>query len=141
MEMLLVATQQHREVRDITDKLRHYVPEHGSGILTLFLQHTTAAITVADLDPGTDQDFLDAWQLMMPANTGQGAHEKQPELSYRHPHNPDHTPDHILSATIGVSEIVPFADGELLLGTWQHIILCEFDGPRDRSILVNVCSS
>jgi secondary thiamine-phosphate synthase enzyme len=60
-----------------------------------------------------------------------------PKLKYRHPHDPSHVSDHILSSLIGTSLSVPVDDGELILGTWQRIILLEFDGPRKRQIALS----
>src|SRR5476649_490648 len=91
----------------------------------LFVKHTTACITTADLDPGTDLDMLDAFEAIMP------------KLPYRHPHNPNHTPDHILSSIIGPSITVPIHKGILALGTWQRIVLIELDGPRQREIILS----
>jgi len=90
--------------------------------------HTTAGLTTADLDPGTDLDMLDAFEAMIP------------KLRYRHPHNPAHVPDHILSALIGTSASVPFSGGKMLLGTWQRVVLVELDGPREREVVVTLLS-
>jgi secondary thiamine-phosphate synthase enzyme len=57
-----------------------------------------------------------------------------PKLQYRHPHDPSHVPDHILSTLIGASLAVPVEKGKLALGTWQRIVLFEFDGPRERTV-------
>ncbi len=78
--------------------------------------------TASALDPGTDLDLLDALRRLLPP------------LSYRHPHDPAHTPDHILASIIGPALVIPYARRQLLLGTWQRIILVELDGPRQRSI-------
>ncbi|MEX2430142.1 MAG: YjbQ family protein, partial [Patescibacteria group bacterium] len=59
-----------------------------------------------------------------------------PELDYRHPHDPSHVGDHILSSLIGTSESVPVRSGKLVLGTWQRVVLYEFDGPRERTVVV-----
>jgi secondary thiamine-phosphate synthase enzyme len=88
--------------------------------------HTTAALTTADLDPGTDLDMLDAFEHLIP------------RLKYRHPHDPTHVPDHILSALIGTSVAVPVDKGHLVLGTWQRVILVELDGPREREVIVGL---
>jgi len=88
-----------------------------TGVCQLSLLHTTAALTTADLDPGTDLDMLDAFELMVP------------KLDYRHEHNPEHVPDHILSAMIGTSVSLMVESGLLLLGTWQRVVLIELDGP------------
>ncbi len=63
-----------------------------------------------------------------------------PKLKYRHPHNPAHVPDHILSALIGTSVAIPVEKGRLVLGTWQRIVLIELDGPRDREIVFGLAA-
>jgi secondary thiamine-phosphate synthase enzyme len=116
-------------VLDITDEIQTRLEERykdASGICNLLILHTTAALTTADLDPGTDLDMLHAFEAMMP------------KLRYRHPHNPAHVPDHILSAMIGTSIALPFQTGSLLLGTWQRIVLIELDGPRERDVIMTV---
>ena len=86
--------------------------------------HTTAALATADLDPGTDADMLDAFERIIP------------KLNYRHPHDPEHVPDHILSTLIGTSLTLLAENAALVLGTWQRVILVELDGPRQREIAV-----
>lgn len=124
MQRMEISTTKKREVVDITDDVTAVVPQAGSGVVTIFVQHTTAAITTADLDPGTDLDLLDFLNALVP------------NVQWRHPHNPAHTPDHLLASLIGPSVTVPYQDGKLLLGTWQRIILVELDGPRSRSLCV-----
>lgn len=128
MERLSIKTRKKREILDITDKAENVLARHGNGtgICHLSVLHTTAALTTADLDPGTDLDMLDAFEHMVP------------RLNYRHPHNPAHVPDHILSALIGTSLALPVEKGKLLLGTWQRVVLVELDGPREREIVVAV---
>lgn len=93
-------------------------------ICNLFLTHTTAALTTADLDPGTDLDMLDAFEAIVP------------KLKYRHPHDPSHVSDHILSSVIGTSLTIPVKEGKLVLGTWQRVVLVEFDGPKQRELII-----
>jgi secondary thiamine-phosphate synthase enzyme len=129
MHRLSIKTRKKREIVDLTDSLQellHKQRNDGSGICSLSILHTTAALTTADLDPGTDLDMLDAFEAMIP------------KLRYRHPHNPGHVPDHILSALIGTSVSLPFQQGKILLGTWQRVVLVELDGPRDREVVVAV---
>jgi secondary thiamine-phosphate synthase enzyme len=134
MQRLTIKTRKKREVLDITDEVESLLGEgsarkNGSdatGICNLLVLHTTAALTTADLDPGTDLDMLDAFEAMIP------------KLRYRHPHNPQHVPDHIMSALIGTSIALPFENRKLLLGTWQRIVLIELDGPREREVVVTV---
>lgn len=127
MQPLPFKTHKKREILDITDDIQRRLRSHGSseGICFLNVLHTTAALTTADLDPGTDLDMLDAFEAMVP------------HLNYRHPHNPKHVPDHILSTLIGTDVTIPYSGGELILGTWQRIILVELDGPRTRQIVCN----
>lgn len=119
-----IQTNLKKEVIDITDKINALIKKENlkDGLINIFLMHTTAALTTADLDPGTDLDMLDAFYKLIP------------KLNYRHPHNPDHVPDHILSSLIGTSLTLPILNNEVLLGTWQRIVLIEFDGPRLRKI-------
>jgi secondary thiamine-phosphate synthase enzyme len=129
MHTLTVKTRKKREVLDITETVQALLEKNHSratGICNLFILHTTAALTTADLDPGTDLDILDAFEAMIP------------KLRYRHPHNPEHVPDHILSALIGTSIALPFDQGKLVLGTWQRIVLIELDGPRERKLVVSI---
>jgi len=127
MERLKIKTKKKREVVDITDRVEELVS--GSGLCNLLVLHTTAALTTADLDPGTDLDILDAFEAIIP------------KLRYRHPHDPEHVPDHILSALIGTSVALPFEEGKLVLGTWQRVVLIELDGPREREIAVTLTSA
>ena len=124
MRRLTIKTGKKREVLDITDPIEGQLS--GSGLCHVLVLHTTAAVTTADLDPGTDLDMLDAFEAMIP------------KLRYRHPHNPAHVPDHILSALIGTSLSLPFERGKLILGTWQRVVLIELDGPRPRELALSI---
>ena len=129
MQKLKVRTSRKRQIVDLTDQVQAALAKtyaHKSGICHLSVLHTTAALTTADLDPGTDLDMLDAFEAMIP------------KLRYRHPHDPPHVPDHILSALIGTSVGVPVERGELILGTWQRIVLAELDGPRERDVVLTL---
>jgi secondary thiamine-phosphate synthase enzyme len=124
---LLIRTERSKEIVDITDLVNKKVQQNKSARLCLlFVKHTTACITTADLDPGTDLDMLDAFEKIIP------------KLKYRHPHNPNHVPDHILSSIIGQSVIIPINNGQLELGTWQRVVLIELDGPKDREIVMSL---
>jgi secondary thiamine-phosphate synthase enzyme len=61
-----------------------------------------------------------------------------PDIKWRHPHDPAHAPDHLLSSIIGPEVSVPIENGKLELGTWQRVILVEFDGPREREIVLTL---
>lgn len=113
------------DITDNVDEILEKSFEKKDGLCQLFLTHTTAALTTADLDPGAEEDMLDALEKLIP------------ELSYRHPHNPAHMPDHILSLLIGASLTIPIQSGRLLLGSWQRVVLLEFDGPREREVVIS----
>jgi len=124
MRTTQVATRGKEQVVDITDVVEAYLrdAERPDGVCVVFAAHTTCALTTADLDPGTDLDLLQALRSILP------------QQRYRHPHDPAHTPDHILSSLIGPSLALPFASRRLLLGTWQRVVLVELDGPRQRTL-------
>jgi len=118
MLRLAVRTRKKREVVDLTDSLEEQLEKGDAqtGICHILVLHTT----------GTDLDMLDAFEEMMP------------KLRYRHPHDPSHVPDHILSALIGTCLSLPFENRKLVLGTWQRVVLIELDGPRERELAVSV---
>ena len=129
MQTLTVTTTRKDQIVDLTERVQQALladaPAGESGTCLVFAAHTTCAVTTADLDPGTDLDFLQALRHLLPP------------LTYRHPHDPAHAPDHILAAIIGPSVMVPYAKGRLQLGTWQRIVLVELDGPRQRTVTVS----
>jgi len=125
MKSLRVTTSQKDQVVDITSEVQSHL-EADEGVCTVFAAHTTCAVTTADLDPGTDLDMLEAFRKLLP------------EMRYRHPHDPSHTPDHILATLLGPSVTVPVHAGRLVLGVWQRIVLIELDGPRERELYVTV---
>jgi secondary thiamine-phosphate synthase enzyme len=129
-ETFVLESQKNKEVLDITDIVNQKLQnlEAKDGICHLFALHTTVALSVADLDPGTDLDMLDAFEELIP------------KLQYRHPHNPEHVPDHILSAIIKSELTLPIQNGKLILGSWQKVVFFEFDGPRKREIVLTVLS-
>ncbi|MFH1866545.1 MAG: secondary thiamine-phosphate synthase enzyme YjbQ [Patescibacteria group bacterium] len=123
MKTIIIKSTEHKQVIDITDLINKDLNKKDS-ICHLSLKHTTCALTTADLDPGTDLDLLDFLEKIIP------------KLNFRHPHNPKHTPDHILSSFIGTSITLPVKNGKLLLGSWQRVILIEFNGPRQRELVI-----
>ena len=133
MEKISIRTKKEKEIIDITDLVASVLEDKfkhiSEGVCVLFVAHTTAALTTADLDPGTDKDMLEAFSAMVP------------KLNYRHPHDPEHVPSHILSALIGTSVNIPFESAKLVLGEWQRVVLVELDGPKEREIYISIISS
>src|SRR3989344_8124902 len=100
-KIITIDTTKSHEIIDITSAVETELSPKTT-LCHLFLKHTSAALTTADLDPGTDLDMLDAFYEMIP------------KLNYRHPHNPAHVRDHILSALIGTSITVPIEEGKFV---------------------------
>ena len=131
MKDFTIKTQNKSQIIDITSLVEGFIRENGfeEGVLFVHANHTTVALSIADLDPGTDLDILDALREMVP------------KLSYRHPHNPSHVGDHILSSILKPQVFVLVKDGKPVLGTWQRIIFIEFDGPRERNLIFHFLKS
>jgi len=123
-----IKTNKKDEVVDITGNVEEALrrQDNENGLCNVFVAHTTCAITTADLDPGTDLDTLEFLRKLVP------------KMDFRHPHDPGHAPDHILSSIIGSSVSVPFENKKLILGTWQRVVLIELNGPRERDIHVSI---
>lgn len=117
---ITVSTQHKRQIVDITSQVEPMLK--GKGLAHIFVKHTTAAIMLADLDPGTDHDFLNAFKEMTPSK------------DWSHPHDPEHFPDHLWASIIGPGQIIPYSSGKLMLGNWQRLVLVELDGPRTRQL-------
>lgn len=130
MKVIKVRSERREELLEITDEVKRYIPESGEGICVLFTQHTTCGLTINEnADPDVKRDFLLFLKNTIP----------QYYNGFRHfEHNSD---AHIKSSLVGTSVTVPFENGRLLLGRWQGIYLCEFDGARERKVLINIFTS
>jgi len=116
---------------DITARVQETVTASGirEGLCTIFIPHTTAAVTInEDADPDVIHDFLYELDKIVPWQD-----------EYRHMEG--NSAAHLKSSLIGVSEQILIENGRLMLGTWQGIYFCEFDGPRTRRVLVRIDSS
>ena len=129
MDTLKVASTAREEMIDITARVQKHVTAAGvdEGICVLFTRHTTCGLTVNEnADPDVQADMLGFLRKLIP----------QYFEDFRHfEHNSD---AHIKTSLVGTSVTVPFAAGNLMLGRWQGIYLCEFDGPRDREVLITL---
>lgn len=123
---LRVTTNQVKEVIDITDRISQQAPA-GAGLMHVYAQHTTCAITTMDVDPGMDTNLLAALNALIPPQRWQHAHNNAHE----------HVTAHLLGSIIGPNLTVPYADGQLQLGTWQRIVMIELDGPRERRLIIS----
>ena len=124
METLQVRSRTRDEWIDITSNIQKEITKKGlqNGYCLLFVPHTTAAVTINEgADPTVTSDILHALANLAPH-----------KASYKH--REGNADAHIKSTLVGVSALVPVQGGELVLGTWQSIFFCEFDGPRNRRL-------
>ncbi len=127
-----VATQGHTHVVDITDQVRRAVAESGlqHGIVTVFVPHSTCGVSTIEYEPGCIQDLQDLFARWIPENRPY-AHNRRWGDGNGHAH--------LRATLLGPSLTVPFVDGRLQLGTWQQIILVDFDvRPRQRRVICQI---
>jgi len=129
MYVLKVKSYSREELVEFTDQVQEHLSESGAkeGIVVLYVQHTTAGLTVNEnADPDVPRDMLHALRTLLPQH-GMGFH-----------HDEENSDAHIKASLVGPSVTIPFADGKLLLGRWQGIFLCEFDGGRERKVIMTI---
>ena len=117
------------EMLDITERVAEVVRQSkmAEGICSVYVTHATAAIVINEsYDPNVCEDVLDALGKLIP------------EGVWRHDRVDNNAAAHIKSAILGPGETIPVREGNLVLGTWQAIMLVELDGPRDRRVVVTV---
>ncbi|SNZ16946.1 secondary thiamine-phosphate synthase enzyme [Terribacillus aidingensis] len=132
MNIFPLETNHHDEMIDITDSIQRYIQSIGikEGIVHISSMHTTAGITVNEnADPDVKVDFLRRLDEVYP---------------WKHPrdlHMEGNTAAHLKTSTVGHAQVLSISEGKLVLGTWQGIYFCEFDGPRNRKYAVQVIAS
>ena len=122
--ILSVKTGAKTEMVDITSQVQRAVSDAGiqNGFCLLYVPHTTAALTINEsADPSVKEDVLMVLNQIVPWKAG-----------YRHMEG--NSPAHVKATLVGASEWIAIEQGKLVLGTWQGIFLCEFDGPRSRKM-------
>lgn len=127
MEKFFIESRKKMQMINITGNVREAVKKAGvrSGVCHLFTPHTTAGITINEnADPDVQRDMMLGFEKMIP------------DEDYKH--FEFNSPSHMLSTLTGVSETILIEDGDLVLGTWQGVYLCEFDGPRRRECFVKI---
>jgi len=128
MITLQVKTGNKTEFVDITSDVQEAVRKESvsDGICMIYVPHTTAAVTINEsADPSVKSDILMVLNDTVPW-----------KADYRHAEG--NSPAHVKSTLVGASEMVMIADGSLVLGTWQGIFFCEFDGPRSRKVYLQI---
>ena len=128
---LAVKTRAQTELIDITADVARKVAERGvrEGLCMIYVPHTTAGVTINEsADPSVREDILMVLNRMVPREAG-----------YRHAEG--NSPAHVKASLVGASQVVAIERGALVLGTWQGIFFCEFDGPRTRSVHLRILNS
>ena len=128
MQTLIVKTDRRTQLVDVTVQVQKVVKSSGvaAGTCYLYVPHTTAAVTINECaDPDVARDVEGALDRLIPA-TG----------PYRH--SEGNSDSHVKAVLVGASQIIHVEGGKLLLGRWQGVFLCEFDGPRERRLRVKV---
>lgn len=131
IKTISVKTSARTEMVDVTSLVERELVATGiaEGRITLYVPHTTAAITINEgADPAVKADVLMMLNRIVPW-----------EADYKHQEG--NSPAHVKASLVGSSETVLITNGRLLLGTWQRIFFCEFDGPRNRQIHLQISSS
>lgn len=129
MERLTLRTTRRNEFIDITSSVREAVRKSGvrEGLVVVYCPHTTAAITINEnADPSVVSDIL--------TKTSKLVEHGDPD--YRHMEG--NSDSHIKSSIVGASETLIIEGGQVLLGTWQGVYFCEFDGPRTRKVYIKI---
>jgi secondary thiamine-phosphate synthase enzyme len=124
-----VRSTEREEMIDITSDIEKVLSDSGAkdGAVIAFSQHTTCGLTVNEnADPDVQRDMLHALRTLIP----------QHGMGFRH--GEENSDAHIKTTLVGTSVTVPFTGGKLQLGRWQGIYLCEFDGARERIVLVSI---
>jgi secondary thiamine-phosphate synthase enzyme len=128
MNRINVQSRSKEELIDITRDIQKLVADSGvaNGVCYIFVPHTTAAVTLNEnADPSVSSDIVARLDSLVPRNVSYG-------------HTEGNAPAHIKAAVIGASATVFIEDGILVLGTWQGMFLCEFDGPRRRNVIIKI---
>ena len=128
MKEISVQTHSRLEMIDITAAVQKTVCEEKikSGICLVYTPHTTAGITINEnADPDVPRDIIAALDRAVP-------------LSANYRHAEGNSAAHVKSSLVGASELVIIENGRLVLGTWQSIFFCEFDGPRTRKVFISI---
>lgn len=127
MYVIKVRSHEREELVEFTDEVRRTLKGAGAqeGLCVLYVQHTTAGLTINEnADPDVRRDMLHALRTLIP----------QHGMNFRHAE--ENSDAHIKASLVGSTVTVPFYDNELLLGRWQGIFLCEFDGGRERRVIM-----
>ena len=136
--LLRLSTQGEADIHDLTPGIAHVARTAGvsSGTVTVFVTGSTAAITTMEFEPGGVADLQELVERLVPRQRPDGG-----DYAHNRLNADDNAHAHLRASLIGPSLSIPMVDGHLALGTWQQVVLLDFDDrPRDRTITVQIAS-
>jgi secondary thiamine-phosphate synthase enzyme len=130
LKKITLKTTHHDQMIDVTENVQKFITEHGiqdGAVVVVYCPHTTAGITINEnADPDVKRDMIRRFNEVYPWNHKLDRHME------------GNTAAHMKASTVGPSQHIIINDGQLLLGTWQGIYFCEFDGPRSRTFYIKI---
>jgi len=123
-----VATEKRYQLVNITQEVEEMVEESGikEGLVLVFVPHSTAGIILTENEERLKNDWLEIFKKLTSG------------IDFLHNQIDDNADSHILSGLVGQGRVLPIKDGKIVRGTWQQILLAEFDGPRERKVIMEI---
>ena len=125
---LNISTENRYELVDITEEVEKIVKESKveDGLVLVFAPHSTAGVVLTENEKGLKNDWLEIFKKLTSG------------IEFEHNKIDDNADSHLLSGIIGQGKVLPIKDGKIIRGTWQQIFLAEFDGPRERKVILEI---
>ena len=123
-----ISTENRYQLVDITEEVEETVKESKveDGLVLVFVPHSTAGVVLTENEKGLKNDWLEIFKKLTSG------------IDFEHNKIDDNADSHLLSGLIGQGKVLPIKDGKIIRGTWQQIFLAEFDGPRERKVIVEI---
>lgn len=121
-----IFTKERYQLVDITEDIEESLEKEGfqEGAVLVFILHSSAGIFITENEEGLKQDFLDFFERIVSG------------MKFQHDQIDNNADAHIFAGLLGQAKVLPVEEGRLLRGTWQNVFLAEFDGPRERKVLL-----
>ena len=125
---LNISTENRYQLVDITEEVEETVKESKveDGLVLVFAPHSTAGVVLTENEKGLKNDWLEIFKKLTSG------------IEFEHNKIDDNADSHLLSGIIGQGKVLPIKDGKIIRGTWQQIFLAEFDGPRERKVILEI---
>ena len=123
-----ISTENRYQLVDITEEVEETVKKSKveDGLVLVFVPHSTAGVVLTENEKGLKNDWLEIFKKLTSG------------IDFEHNKIDDNADSHLLSGLIGQGKVLPIKDGKIIRGTWQQIFLAEFDGPRERKVIVEI---